>query len=289
MDYLYNLTSEPSNSRNTAILYDLVPHNKVRQSLKQDGYKIVGFDTGYNWINWYDADVYYGNSLVYLTDPFFYPFETLMIDTTLLRVLEKHDMVSVKELKSTPQVNYVQSLVEKTRKGLSNLKKTVSIKGPIFVYAHILVPHSPYIFNPDGSASWDNYFDEHTGKIGANVDIKEGYTNNVQFINNQMLEIIKYLLDNSDPDPIIIIQGDHGLDYANRYPILNAYYFPDKDYQYLYKSISPVNSFRVIFNKYFGAKLPLFKDISIANDINKPYGLDSVEAQSAECKRQTTP
>lgn len=284
MGYLFDVTNEPPESKNLGLLYDLVASNKVRQTLHLDGYKIVGFDTGYNWINWSDADIYYGNPSFYITDPFFYPFETLLIDTTALRVLEKHDMISIKDVKGVPPVSYVQSHVKKTMNVLNNLKLTATLKGPNFVYAHILVPHTPYIFNTDGSASWENYFDEHTGKIGANVNVSEGYVRNTQFINNQMLGIIKSLLENSDPDPVIILQGDHALDKENRFPILNAYYFPDHNYKDLYRSISPVNSYRVIFNKYFGTELPLLKDVSIANDINDPFGRATIDEQTADCK-----
>ncbi|MDQ3277751.1 MAG: hypothetical protein M3Q06_05465, partial [Bacteroidota bacterium] len=43
---------------------------------------------------------------------------------------------------------------------------------------------------------------------------------------------------------------------------LNAYYFSDKDYGMLYDSISPVNTFRVVLNKYFSQSFPLLKDSS---------------------------
>ena len=44
--------------------------------------------------------------------------------------------------------------------------------------------------------------------------------------------------------------------------ILNTYRLPDVDPEEagLYQSISPVNSFRVIFNAYFGTDLPLLDD-----------------------------
>lgn len=286
MDYLYNLSNEPENSRNVGKVYDLLTNNIVRRMLKSAGYKIVSFDTGYNWINWHDSDVYYGNPSFYLTDRFFYPFETLLIDTTALRILTKHDLFNIKGVKSVP-IDYIQSHVKKTFNVLDNLKKTTDIVSPKFVYAHILVPHPPFVFNPDGSSNWKNYYDEHTGDISSNVNAFEGFSNSIQFIDNQMLAVIKEILDRSDPDPIIIVQGDHSMHFDptyNRYPILNAYYFPDQDYSKLYPNISPVNSYRMIFSQYFGLEYPPLVDQSLASDINRPFQRDLADPQSPDCK-----
>jgi hypothetical protein len=48
--------------------------------------------------------------------------------------------------------------------------------------------------------------------------------------------------------------------------ILNAYYLPDAGGGELYESISPVNSFRVLFNTYFGGKLELLADTAYFYD-----------------------
>ena len=68
---------------------------------------------------------------------------------------------------------------------------------------------------------------------------------------------------------MIIIQGDHGPlpdlteEASQRLPILNAYYLPGIQMDnVLYPSISPVNSFRVVLNSYFGQTLPLLEDRS---------------------------
>ena len=45
-------------------------------------------------------------------------------------------------------------------------------------------------------------------------------------------------------------------------PILNAYHLPGDGIEALYPNISPVNTFRVIFNEYFGFNLPLLEDQS---------------------------
>jgi len=69
---------------------------------------------------------------------------------------------------------------------------------------------------------------------------------------------------------IVIIEGDHGYrEYLQRSKMpeifrnLNAYWFPDKNYSTLYDGISPVNTFRVVFNQYFHKYFPLLPDSSV--------------------------
>lgn len=53
--------------------------------------------------------------------------------------------------------------------------------------------------------------------------------------------------------------------------ILNAYYFPRRKYDALHDGISPVNSFRVVFNTFFAAKLELLPDRSFFSTWDQPY------------------
>jgi hypothetical protein len=72
------------------------------------------------------------------------------------------------------------------------------------------------------------------------------------------------LLADSATPPVILIQGDHGpwLQYgSDQFKILNAYYLPGHN-DLLYPSISPVNTFRLVFDTYLGADYPLLEDIS---------------------------
>ena len=284
MDYVYNFIPEPEKSRNIDLLKNSLSNNRVRAAMESAGYRTVAFDTSYRWVNWRGTDIYYDNPEAYLSDPFFYPFETLFLDTTALRVLQKHNLLVAKDLNATAGIDYVQSHVKKTYAALDNLKETVKLNGPVFVYAHLMVPHPPFVFNPDGTASWENYFDEHTGEMAEDVDEYEGYKNNILFISNQIIQVVDTLLESSKTPPIIIIQGDHSSTMSNPFPILNAYYFPDGDYANLYPSISPVNSFRVVFNQYFGAELPLMEDISIKVDVNLPYSRQTIDAQYGKCR-----
>ena len=62
--------------------------------------------------------------------------------------------------------------------------------------------------------------------------------------------------------------------------ILNAYYFPGVDANALYPSITPVNSFRLLFNLYLGESYELLEDKSyIFPDWEHPYVFIDVTAR----------
>jgi hypothetical protein len=81
---------------------------------------------------------------------------------------------------------------------------------------------------------------------------------------------VKTILAKSEKEPIIILQGDHSYpDGIDRVKILNAYYLPDDGNENLYETITPVNTFRVIFNTYFGGQYEMLPDISRYADADK--------------------
>jgi hypothetical protein len=156
------------------------------------------------------------------------------------------------------------------------LAKIPSIKGPKFVFAHLLIPHEPYVFDRNGRPLTDSEVEDRSDK--------ENYLNQLIFVNKRIKWLVNEILSKSKRTPIIIIQSDEGpyiskeLErlYAGKISwkdlskealkihmrIFNAYYLPEFDKKLLYKSISPVNTFRLIFNFYFGTNFKLLKDES---------------------------
>jgi hypothetical protein len=57
----------------------------------------------------------------------------------------------------------------------------------------------------------------------------------------------------------------------DRMAILNAYFLPGDGERQLYSAITPVNSFRVIFNRYFGGQFDLLKDSSYFSYYQRPF------------------
>lgn len=135
---------------------------------------------------------------------------------------------------------------------------------PKFIYAHIMLPHEPFYLDSAGNMTSD------TAIISQKFSFKEGYLAQLKYSNTLLKKIIPFISKKSNTEKVVIIQGDHGYrDYdesvskEKQFMNLNTYYFSDGDYNNLYEGISPVNSFRVILNKYFSQSFPLLKDSSI--------------------------
>jgi hypothetical protein len=243
----------------------MLANNRVRYQLEGLGYMIVASDTYYDWSRWDTADVYLS-----LSDTGFLqtlePFEAMVIKSTAAMVITdaqyKIQMASLEA--QLGGVNFPfdgfarnQLFILEQLEGMGNLQS------PKLVFAHILVPHVPRVFAPDGSIVTDPgfYAGDMSGAINSDYDIR-GYINEVQFINSRMLEIVTAILDESEVEPIIILQGDTGHAGTNKYQILNAIYMPGGQTEGLYSSITPVNTFRVIFNTFFGTELEMLPDLS---------------------------
>jgi hypothetical protein len=141
-----------------------------------------------------------------------------------------------------------------------------------FVFAHILVPHDPYAFSPDGRCLSPSEAKERTEP--------QGYVEQVRYANSLIKDFVTALLATDGPKPIIIIQADEG-PIPTRYRsgnrswhdatvdelkakmgILNTFYFPDGDYRDIDRQVTSVNTFRIVFDKYFGTKLERVPDRS---------------------------
>ncbi|MBN2676600.1 MAG: hypothetical protein JXR32_00895, partial [Anaerolineaceae bacterium] len=123
-------------------------------------------------------------------------------------------------------------------------------------------------------------------ETGYSIDpqlIKTLYTDQVTFINSQIIPIIDEILAGSEIQPIIFLQGDHGFDPPNRMEILNAYLVPDVVKAHLYPEISPVNSFRLLFDTYFGADYGLLPDRSYYSNYATPYEFELIKDPNPDC------
>ena len=244
--------------------------NALQRSLKEAGYKFI--NVGSWWgptreneyadinINYCARTSEFDESLLTMTMPYFVSVEAGLVDDTCMRQW-KRTQFEFEELAEIPDM-----------------------EEPTFTFAHILSPHVPYVFDSDGSFL--------PPEEAAARSIRDNYINQLIATNDMVKRLIDDLLANSEVAPIIILQADEG-PYPDRYDadvrgfnwdeatdeeiqqkfeILNAYYLPGANTSVLYPTITPVNSFRLVFDLYFGTSLGLLPDASYAYvDYSHPY------------------
>lgn len=145
------------------------------------------------------------------------------------------------------------------------IKNTCSLTGsPKFVYGHFMLPHEPYTFDSSG-----NVKSPEQTIIKKSEDDADAYFNQVLFADKVIKELVSYIQQHNKRNAVIIVEGDHGYrsfentEHQNyTFQNFSAIYFPDQQYELLYDSVSPVNTFRIVLNKYFAAGFPLLKDSS---------------------------
>ena len=264
LDYAQSLSDKfKPDTYSRTLLFDLLKHSAVRKTLEAAGYKTVAYETGFNWSEWDDADVFMGPSPLWsdLTS-----FEELLLNTTMLRLLEDADKINASQISN----NHARG---RTSYVLDSIPELVKYPGPTFAFIHIISPHPPFVFGPDGEFTDPDAFLNDNQKYPAKK-YALGYTNQVTYLNTRMEQILETLINESARPPVIIVQGDHGpwMQPENkRFWILNAYYLPGHNAE-LYSSISPVNSFRIVLNDYLGTTYELLDDKSYFSPI--PYIYD---------------
>jgi hypothetical protein len=145
---------------------------------------------------------------------------------------------------------------------VNQVSKLTDIPTPKFVYIHLLLPHSPFLFNSECKSLDPQYYMDYRSYLG-----------NYICATSMATKLVESIFASSDPErpPVIILQSDHGArngtdnythllqDYPSEYRslIMNTLYLPGCDTSILTQDIKPVNTFPVVFNCYFDANIPL--------------------------------
>jgi len=242
----------------------MISESKVSSFLRNNGYTSMAFETGYAPTDLTNADMYLSPSKWWKSSE----FQEALIALTPLHLSPKTGSDFRRD-----RILYA----------FDHIADATQVEGPTFVFAHITAPHFPFIFDEEGNPI------EPPSGVGSRSDYEydeylEGYTNQLIFVTKRLEATLDQILAQSPDPPIIIVQADHGpaaeLDSSwsveesfvpERMSILNVYYFPDRDYEALYESITPVNTFRVIFNEFFGTDYELLEDRSFFSSWSSPY------------------
>jgi hypothetical protein len=249
------------------------------EQLRHLGYQVVAFADPYELVDISSAEVYLSPGALRLSQ-----FQNDLLAKTPLPVVL--NLISV-----DAQFDQHRQAVQFFFKELGEVPQ---IEAPTITFAHILFPHPPFIYDAAGKPveagafysirDGDRYFEPQDRQ-----EYTQAFVQQTIYANQRTLETLDRILQNSTTPPIIVLQSDHGpaslfdpFSLENtvideRTGILAAYYFPDGDYTALYPEISPVNSFRIILNQYFGAEYALLPDASYFSPFNDLLGFVEVK------------
>lgn len=253
MDYLDRLTSLiGTTSDRYEVFYSLILHDRVLRLLEARGYTCVKINTPPEF--------------------FYHDFSFMLLGTTFAAY-----WVTNEHYRST------------TLSVFRRLDDFVPSGGPTFLYTHIVCPHPPYVFGPSGGP----VSLQEKSRFMDRSALKHAYLDQMEYVNSRVLSLVDSIRTRSRRPPIIILQGDHGpanlgrmdrpdaILLKERMGILNAYLLPDAGGAGLYDSISPVNTFRLIFRNYFGLRFEPLADRSYFNLPGRPFQFITVSDSSA--------
>ena len=258
-------------SGNRWYLKQLIEKNRVLELLRKQGYLTAAFDSGYFATEMKRVDQFYA------TGWFLNEFHEALLDTTPVWVVFKNIGRYTIQRK---RILYI----------LDHLPDVRDPSKPVFVFAHIMALHPPYVFGPNGEERdhrksslrfWKDFGDP------TPQEISQQYQDQLSFINKKVSSTVEAILGNRKRPVVIVIQGDHGSSfvpqaqekefYRERFSILNAILLPKENG--LYDSISSVNTFRILFNAYWNSNLPVLPDRSFYSKRDDPYNWKEVTVQ----------
>jgi len=252
--------------------------NYVSDFLREHGYRVVVFDSGTR-----DTNTQYFDEFITPNTPLstrgseVNPFERLLLRTTMgLLLLEGGGEGTGAEIPSDTVSSAInQELTirrERISHALAHLPDYATQEGRYFLFTHIYLPHIPFLYGPSGEElQYHGDLNLYWYEVESD-NYTQYYAFQIDYLNHSILQTIDTILELSDKPVVIILQSDHGdglmLDWDNptalgvssRSAILNAIYYSDQSYEELYPTITPVNTFRAVFNNWFETRYPWLPD-----------------------------
>jgi hypothetical protein len=256
---------------------EMIRESFVVRLLKERGYTVVAFASGYSGTELKTADMY--------LSPRWCP-----------------DELQVSLINMTPLPFIAQPFYhmhdwhrERILCTFEHIADAAELDGPTFVFAHIVAPHPPFVFGRNGEEidpEFQYTLDDGSHLVGrtgfTQEDYVRGYREQLLFINTKVTAALDALLARSERPVVIVLQGDHGpgsmLDWQSaersnleeRFSILNAYHLAGDPEADLYDQISPVNTFRLIFSLYLGTEYARLEDQSYFSAWGRQYAFQRV-------------
>ncbi len=298
LDYLPAILPDlDPQSRDLSPLQQAIVDSRARRLAEDLGYQIVAFASGYRPSEWTDADVYLqpdaqGAAARGMAAPLT-PFEGMLLESTAARLLLEANALLPASVRLGLDAPY-QAHRARIDYALDGLGQIAARPEPTFTFAHLIIPHPPFVFGPDGQplAHSTAYTLGDTPFDGSRQEYSRRYTDQIVYLNARLLTALDQIQSHSSIPPIILILSDHGsgatplpgptppVNYIEeRFANFTALSLPGCAPAPLPPHLSPVNTLRLVFSSCFGQDYPLLEDRSYLSSYVHPYDLRDVTDQ----------
>jgi len=248
--------------------YMMIKENDAARFLRERGYHVVYFRSGWGPTQHVDADwlVDCGRTTEY---------QRALLATTPLLLVDG---------------GFAGETRDRVLCQFDVLARMPRADGPLFVVAHLVTPHPPYVFAADGAPLAQAVPDagEGPGLAGDRLAAaKAAYLGQLRFVNGKVLDAVDGIVA-QDPDAVVVLLSDHGPGQGGnwsdpdarflreRFRNLLAVRLPGADGDVLADDATNVDSLRVVLSRVHGADLPPLPGRSWFASYERPWDLDEV-------------
>jgi hypothetical protein len=198
-------------------LFEAIRDSRLRRTLEALGYTTVAFATGFRGTELRDFDRYLspGDQALQAMHAVggINAFEGMLIQTSAGVLVTTALGQLPEQLRPDLQVPYRahRARIEFALEGLGSLE---GVPSPRFVFVHLVSPHPPFVFGPNGEEieNTDAYTLKNGVFLGNRSTYIQRYRDQVTYLNGRLEALLPDLIAGRAPSPVIVIQSDHGPD-----------------------------------------------------------------------------
>lgn len=269
-----------TSSHDRRVLYELIADSRVLRAFDDLGYRIVNVPSSYPMTRLRHADAH--------REPLWAPS---MVEFS---ILGKGWLPLVQPLLGRGPADFSYALrrrnLEYVFDHLADARKAAPAAEPTLVFAHVMAPHPPFVFDAAGGArrsekrfeffDGSHWLDLHGWAAGR---YPEKYRAQASYTMRRLGEAVDRILAQATRPTVIIVQGDHGpgsrldwekperSDHQERFAAFNGWYLPPEYAAEIPEGVSALATFPILFRTLFGTRMAVPAERFLIARWSRPY------------------
>ena len=195
-------------------------------------------------------------------------FISIYLETTSLQILAPEIMRQIRNGEDSP---YPLFSPERFLSTLNEIERVASMPEATFSIIHLMKPHLPVLFDSQGKIVAENW-----------TPSPEQYFDEFRYTNSMFIQMVDTILNESNSQPIIIFQADHGSTFGNvwsederltHFDVYAAYFLPDRWSISFPEQFTLINTFPLLLNTVFGTEFQMMSNqlIEVPRGYKDPF------------------